>query len=100
MAKKTNTVQIQLVEPVIRGEGEGRQVIETVTLRKPGSGELRGIKLLDLVQMDVRALTTVLPRITEPALTEEEARRLDIADILDAGTELSAFFSKDGSPSG
>ena len=33
------------------------------------AGTLRGIKLGDLLQMDVGALTTLLPRITEPTLT-------------------------------
>lgn len=48
------TSNITLDTPIKRGD----QVISVLTLRKPGSGELRGVSLMDLMRMDVSALHT------------------------------------------
>lgn len=81
------TKTITLDTPIKRGETS----IESVEVRKPVSGELRGCNLTDLLQMDVVALTKVLPRITNPTLTEQEVARMDPADMLQMGTEVSGF---------
>lgn len=71
----------------------GDQEIKEITLFKPaGTAWMRGVKLADLLQMDVSALTAVLPRITQPTLTEAEIRtKLDPADLLQIGAEVAAF---------
>lgn len=78
---------VQLDEPITRG----KTVIREVQVRKPKSGALRGVALTDLLQMHVSALTTVLPRITEPALTEAEVRNLDPADLVQLGGTVAGF---------
>ncbi len=60
-----------LESPIQRGE----QTITAITLRRPRAGELRGVKLMDLLQMDVAALHVVLPRITSPMLTTHDVAR-------------------------
>lgn len=86
---------ITLEQPIIRGES----AIGTVELRKPAAGELRGVNLTDLVQMDVTALHRVLPRITVPPLTEHEVASLDPADLLQFGTMVAVFLlPKDAMP--
>lgn len=65
--------------------------VEAVTLRKPSSGELIGVHLTDLLQMDVQALQTVLPRITTPALTRVDVAALDPADLLQIGSVVAGF---------
>lgn len=74
--------------PIARGE----QVISVVQLRRPNAGELRGIKLTDLLQMDVGALSTLLPRISSPALTAADVAKLDPADLVSIATEVGGFF--------
>ena len=64
---------------------------DTVTLRKPMSGELRGVTLVDLVQMDVLALRKVLPRISTPSLTDHEIGTMDPADLMACGVAVSGF---------
>lgn len=81
---------IELDEPVIRGEQE----IRTVQLRKPRAGELRGISLQALAEMDVSALQRLLPRITLPSLTANEVAALDLADITAMGVKVSTFLLK------
>lgn len=96
MAKATETAEktknpneevVQLDTPIIRGE----QTITEVTLRKPMSGELRGVTLMDLSQMDVLALRKVLPRISTPTLTDVEIGRMDPADLMQLGVAVCSF---------
>ncbi len=79
---------ILLETPIRRGD----QIISSLTLRKPNAGTLRGIKLADLLQMDVGALTTLLPRISAPTLTAADAAKLDPVDLVAIATEVGNFF--------
>lgn len=89
--KSTNSTTyskpVTLDSPIVRGE----QVIEVVELRKPSAGELRGISLSELLQLDVTALQKVIPRLSKPTLTEADIQQLDPADLLQLGTEVASF---------
>lgn len=78
---------ITLDTPLKRGE----QLIEKVTLRKPMSGELRGLSLNDILQNDVLSLQKVIPRISTPMLTEQDVANLDPADLMQMGSKISYF---------
>lgn len=80
---------VKLASPFKRGN----QKIDSVTLRKPATGELRGLALTDLMRMDIDALITLIPRIADPALTEDECRQLDVADLTNIGVEILGFFT-------
>jgi len=82
-----NNQVIELDEPIKRGTTE----ITEVTLRKPVSGELRGVSLMELAQMDVQALRKVLPRISSPSLTDVEVGRMDPADLMQCGVAVASF---------
>lgn len=88
---------MKLDKPIKRGEKE----ITEIELTKPDAGALRGTTLLSLLQMDVQALGTVLPRISTPAITMPEVFALDPADLLSLGTEVANFLvsAKDRFPS-
>ena len=81
------TATITLDTPIKRGDQE----LTTITVRKPGSGELRGVSLMDLMRMDVTALHTVLPRITAPTLTAADVSKLDPADLVQLASEVTGF---------
>lgn len=85
--QKTTDTAITLDNPIKRGE----QVIDSVSLRKPNAGELRGLNLTDLLQLDVTALQTVIPRISNPALTTADVAGMDPADLVKIGTEVAGF---------
>ncbi|MNJ15707.1 Phage tail protein E [compost metagenome] len=89
-AKNFNEETITLDTPIVRGETQ----ITTIMLRKPASGELRGVSLIDLAQMDVLSLRKVLPRITTPSLTDIEIGRMDPADLLQCGVAVGSFLLK------
>lgn len=80
-----NTVHLDT--PIIRG----KTVIDSITLRKPQSGELRGVHLVDLLNLDVVTLFKILPRISQPSITAPEAANLDPADLLACGTKVASF---------
>lgn len=69
----------------------GNTTIDTITLRKPASGELRGVQLVELLNMDVATLIKILPRISSPGITAPEAAGMDPADLLACGSKISGF---------
>ncbi len=85
VAPNPNTIILD--SPIKRGSSE----ISEVTLRKPMAGELRGVTLTDLLQMDVLALRKVLPRITNPTLTEHEIGQMDPADLVQLASLVTGF---------
>ncbi|WP_043201718.1 phage tail assembly protein [Paraburkholderia acidipaludis] len=84
-AAEPNTLTLDT--PIVRG----KQTITEITLRKPQSGELRGVSLSDLVSLDVSALSKVLPRISSPTLTEHDVAQLDPADLVQLGGIFAGF---------
>ena len=65
--------------------------IETVQVRKPASGELRGLTMMALSQLDYGAVETLLTRITMPPLEKTDIARLDPADFMQLGSEVMDF---------
>lgn len=80
------------LETSIKRAGDGGDVAK-VTVTKPNAGQLRGTKLTDLLQMDVTAMITLLPRITEPALLPAEVAAMDPADFTALSTEVVTFLA-------
>lgn len=79
--------------PIQRGKTE----ITQVTLRKPLAGQLRGIKLAELLNLDVGSVQLVLPRISTPSLQPHEIAQLDPADLAELGVKVAAFFVRKSS---
>lgn len=88
MADIPQTETITLGEPIQRGE----QVIGQVQLRKPRSGELRGLSLQDIMRADITTLLQLIPRITNPPLTTHEADALASEDLAEMGGVVRGFF--------
>ncbi|QVK22191.1 phage tail assembly protein [Shewanella dokdonensis] len=82
-----STETVTLDNPISRGDTQ----ITDITLRKPKAGELRGLNLNDILNMDVNSLTILLPRISSPMLTKDEARQLEPEDLLLLGVPLPIF---------
>ena len=84
---KADTRTVTLDNPIQRGE----TTINTLQLRKPGAGELRGLAIADLARLDVSAILKLLPRITTPPITPVEAAALSIEDLFACSTEVGDF---------
>ena len=78
---------VTLDTPIKRGD----QVIGMVQLRKPSTGELRGLSIAALANLDVDEIRKLLPRITQPVLTAADVDQLDPADTLQLGGEIVDF---------
>lgn len=78
---------ITLEQPIKRGDTE----ITRVELRKPNAGALRGVSLRGLLEFQTDDIAKVLPRISDPALTDPEVGRMDPADLLQAGGVIAGF---------
>lgn len=95
MSKPTYSDPLVLEQPIQRGE---KNSITEITLRKPAAGELRGLKLADLINGDVNATIRLVPRISQPSLTEQEVAALDVADLLGCADAIAGFLQKTGTP--
>ena len=65
MSDKLTEKTVKLDTPIMRGKTE----ITEIVLRKPQSGALRGTRLQAIMDMDVGAMMTVIPRISTPVMT-------------------------------
>ena len=71
---------------------QGEEQIEMVELRRPNAGELRGLSIADILQLDVNANIKLLPRISNPMLTEHQVASLDPADLTQMASAVAGFF--------
>ena len=78
---------VELDEPIKQGD----TVIGILQLRKPGAGELRGLSLARLGQLDVDEIRKLLPRITMPTLTVADVDKLCSADLFEIAGEMADF---------
>jgi len=72
--------------------------INELALRKPMPGDLRGLKLLDVIQMDTAATAQLVPRISLNGFTAQHFYQLDPVDLLEVMTEVATFFTKEQLP--
>lgn len=98
-ATNPTLAKVTLSEPIKREGGD----IAELTLRKPNSGELRGLSLLSLAEFDVDTLFKLVPRIAQPTVTEAELNNMPVADLFALAGEINNRFlqpsSTQGSPS-
>ncbi|EIK0927419.1 phage tail assembly protein [Salmonella enterica] len=90
MSDKLTEKTVKLDTPIMRGKTE----ITEIVLRKPQSGALRGTRLQAIMDMDVGAMMTVIPRFSTPTLTAQEMAELDPADLTALSVEVVTFLLK------
>lgn len=79
---------VNLVTPIRREGGD----ISSFTLRKPKGGELRGLKVQDIVNTDVNTILALAPRICSPFIAQEEFANLDADDFAEVAGTIMGFF--------
>ena len=70
--KNENSKVITLTNPLVRGETK----ITEITVNKPTVPALKGLKMFDVLQMDVDALQVLLTRVTNPVLHKSDFTEL------------------------
>lgn len=86
---------VKLSRPI---EVDGAKVSK-VRLREPMAGELRGINLLEVFQMNIDAMTVLIPRISEPHLSGEAIAALPASDLAELVARVALFFTGTETPS-
>lgn len=81
--------KITLSKPIKMGDKE----ITEIDIREPTAGELRGVKISDIVQVDVAAFELLLPRITNPALSSSHVSQLSLKDFAKFSRQVVGFFA-------
>lgn len=76
-----------------------KETITEIKIRTPKAGELRGVRLSELLLLDVDALSTVIPRISEPAIYAADIAIMDPADLTAIGVEVMGFLTQKGASS-
>lgn len=86
----SNVIKVALSVPIKSGDDK----LKTVELRKPKAGELRGLKLSDVLTLDVDTINELLPRISN--LNTRDIHNLEIEDYTTLSSELLGFFVNAG----
>jgi hypothetical protein len=79
---------LRLTTAIQRGE----QSITELALRKPKAGELRGLSMQELMNARISAVLDILPRITTPPITQQEADNMEVEDVANASGIIIGFF--------
>ena len=88
--KNENQKTVELINPIVRGEKEFKEII----VSKPTVPALKGLKMLDVLQMDVDVLQVLLPRITQPMLHKNDFINMEVDDFTDLATAAIGFLGK------
>ena len=88
--KTENTKIITLTTPITRGENQ----ITEITVNKPTVPALKGLKMFDVLQMDVDALQVLLPRVTSPVLHKADFATMEVADFTELAAAAVGFLGK------
>lgn len=83
-----NNEIVKLSKPIKRGDED----ITEVLLREPKGGDLRGINLSDLMQMEVSSVGKVLDRISTPMIDPGTFANLPAVDLLNLSVGVVSFF--------
>lgn len=89
MKNETSKI-ITLSAPILRGD---KQITE-ITVNKPSVPALKGLKMLDVFNMDVDAWQVLLPRITQPTLHKNDFTTMDVTDFAELASAAVSFLGK------
>ena len=88
--KNENSKVITLTNPLVRGETK----ITDITVNKPTVPALKGLKMFDVLQMDVDALQVLLTRVTNAVLHKSDFSTMEVADFTELAAVAVGFLGK------
>lgn len=85
-------MSVILSKPIKRGDQE----ITTITINDniKQAGSLRGLRLVDVLNFDFDAVSTLLTRITTPSLTSFDVGSMATGDFTALCEEITPFLTK------
>lgn len=85
-------MSVTLSQPIKRGDQEIKSVAITYTIKQAGS--LRGLRLVDVLNFDYDAVSTLLTRVTAPQLTTTDISSMATGDFTALCEEITPFLTK------
>ena len=85
-------MSVTLIQPIKRGDQEIKTVAISDTIKHAGS--LRGLRLVDVLNLDYDAMSTLLTRTTIPQLTASDIAAMTTADFTALCEEIVPFLTK------
>lgn len=82
-------IMIKLTKPLTFGETTTTELI----LRRPTAGDLRGIKMQAIGELEVDTVLKLAQRLSTTPLAPTTLDDLDPADLLVLGAEIAGFFA-------
>ena len=79
---------VPLAKPLPYGKG----TLDKLQLRRPMAGDLRGIRLAGLSDMDVDVVTKIVARCSVQTVTEAQLAELDPYDLVKVTEKIADFF--------
>ena len=71
----------------------GSEQVSSLSIRRPKAGEMRGLSMVSVAQMDVDTFFDLLPRIVTPIIPSEIIQeQMDIADLVACMKAVGEFF--------
>ncbi|MGB0694009.1 MAG: phage tail assembly protein [Rhodospirillaceae bacterium] len=70
----------------------GEETLSEISLRKPTAGDLRGLKLMSVLELETNSLLTLVPRLATPAVTSGQLQALSPGDLIKMAGVIGGFF--------
>lgn len=88
LIENPNTVVVEFDE----GYTVGNETIKSVTLNKPKTHALRGLKLNEVLSFDVDSIAKLATRISTPTMIEQHVYDLSVSDFTKLSMTIAGFF--------
>ncbi len=76
------------------GFNRGEQTITSITVRKPKTGALLGLSIVDILNLNVDTIAKLAPRITQPVMSANDVYELEPSDTTKLCKAVVSFFVK------
>ncbi|HEC2613929.1 TPA: phage tail assembly protein [Raoultella ornithinolytica] len=85
-------MSVTLSKPIKRGDQEITAITINDNIKQAGS--LRGLRLVDVLNFDFDAVSTLLTRVTTPSLTTSDVGAMATGDFTAICEEITPFLTK------
>jgi len=93
--ERKESVTVTLKTPLANATGKP---VESLTLRRPKAGDLRGISQVEILRMVPEPLCTLVGRISDPAFPPSLFWQMEAEDLMELSGAVAGFFVTLGSP--
>lgn len=90
MTNPADITTVTLHDPIAYGSG----TLSELKLRRPTTGDMRGVKTVLMQDADFGVLLDILPRISLQPLTAQHVASISLPDGMELMTVIAGFFAR------